>query len=299
LSNVPGELTMPFRLRPQLVERVWGSLDLRPWYDVQSAKAIGEAWLTGDGCEIESGPLAGKTLGEVFHDNGAKFPLLVKMLFPQDKLSVQVHPDDADAARLGAGTEAKTECWYILHAQPGASVALGLKLGVDTAAVRAAIVDGSLEALVEQVPVSAGDMVYVPAGTIHAIGPGVVILEIQQNSDTTYRLYDYGRPRDLHLEKGLGVLKLETTAGKVAAKAMEGGVQLIRVPHFTVERYEVTDAEMEFAAVGGVQVVIALAGEGFVRGEGGEVELKAGEAVVVPQGGFAVRGSASVVRCRV
>jgi mannose-6-phosphate isomerase len=176
-------------------------------------------------------------------------------------------------------------------------VALGLNPGVDVAAVRAGIETGTLEELVAQVPVSAGDMVYVPAGTIHAIRPGVVILEIQQNSDTTYRLYDYGRPRELHLEKGLDVLKLETEAGKVAAKAVEGGVQLIRVPHFTVERYEVTDAELEFAAVGGAQVVIALAGEGVVRGVGGEVEMKAGEAVVVPEGGFGVRGSGSVVRC--
>jgi mannose-6-phosphate isomerase len=309
VNNVSSGLKMPFRLRPELVERVWGSHDLRPWYEVQSEKAIGEAWLTGDACLVETGPLAGETLFAAF----GKFPLLVKMLFPQDKLSVQVHPDDADAARLGAvaasasaasisKVEAKTECWYILHAEPGASVALGLRPGVDTAAVRAAIEDGTLEALVEQVPVSAGDMVYVPAGTIHAIGPGVVILEIQQNSDTTYRLYDYGRPRELHLEKGLGVLKLETEAGKVAAKAIEGGVQLsgtelIRVPHFTVERYEVTGAELEFAAAGGAQVVIALEGEGVVRGEGGEVALKAGEAVVVPHGGFAVRGSASVVRC--
>ncbi len=298
MSHVSDKGKTPFRLRPELVERVWGSHDLRPWYGVQSAKAagtpIGEAWLTGDGCAIETGTLAGKTLGEAL---GGKFPLLVKMLFPQDKLSVQVHPDDADAARLGGGTEAKTECWYILHAEPGASVALGLKPGVDVAAVREGIESGTLEALVEQVPVSAGDMVYVPAGTIHAIGPGVVILEIQQNSDTTYRLYDYGRPRELHLEKGLDVLKVETEAGKVAAKAVEGGVQLIQVPHFTVERYEVQDAELEFAAVGGAQAVIALAGEGVVRGAGGEVELKAGEAVIVPEGGFAVRGRAVVVRC--
>jgi mannose-6-phosphate isomerase len=290
---MPGAAKPPFRVRPQLVERVWGSHDLRPWYAVHGAKAIGEAWLTGDGCEIETGPLAGDTLAAAF----GKLPLLVKMLFPQDKLSVQVHPDDADAARLAAGTEAKTECWYILHAEPGASVALGLKPGLNLAAVRGAIEGGTLEQLVQQVPVSAGDMVYVPAGTIHAIGPGVVILEIQQNSDTTYRLYDYGRPRELHLEQGLDVLKLETAAGKVPAKAIEGGTQLIKVPHFTVERYQLTAAELEFAATEGAQVVIALSGEGTVRSLGGEVELKAGEAVVVPQGGFAVRGSASVVRC--
>jgi mannose-6-phosphate isomerase len=246
---------------------------------------------------VEAGPLAGKTLGEVWSGEAAgKFPLLVKMLFPQDKLSVQVHPDDAHAARLGAGAEAKTECWYILHADKGATVALGLKPGVDVAAVRAAIADETLESLVENVPVSAGDMVYVPAGTIHAIGAGVVILEIQQNSDTTYRLYDYGRPRELHLEKGLGVLKRETDSGLVKAKAIDGGTRLISVPHFTVERYEVK-GERQFASAGGAQAVIALAGEGVVRSVVGEVELKAGEAVIVPGGSFAVAGNASVVRC--
>jgi mannose-6-phosphate isomerase len=287
----------PFRLKPELVERVWGSHDLRPWYDVESEKAIGEAWLSGDGCAIEDGPQAGRTLGELWSgESGGRFPLLVKMLFPQDKLSVQVHPDDAHAARLGAGTEAKTECWYILQADKGATVALGLKPGTDVEAVRAAIADETLESLLEHVPVVAGDMVYVPAGTIHAIGPGVVILEIQQNSDTTYRLYDYGRPRELHLDKGLSVLKLKTDAGLVKAKAIEGGIELIAVPHFTVERYEVK-GEQAFASTGGAQVVIALAGEGVVRGAEGEVALQAGEAVVVPGGAFAVNGSASVVRC--
>jgi mannose-6-phosphate isomerase len=287
----------PFRLKPELVERVWGSHDLRPWYDVQSEKAIGEAWLSGDACVIESGPLAGKTLGDVSHDGAVgKFPLLVKMLFPQDKLSVQVHPDDAHAARLGA--EAKTECWYILEAEQGATVALGLKPGTDIEAVRTAIGDGTLEALVENLPVRAGDMVYVPAGTIHAIGGGVVILEIQQNSDTTYRLYDYGRPRELHLEKGLSVLKLQTDAGLVQAKAIEGGTELIRVPHFTVERYEVK-GERAFAATGGAQVLIALTGEGVVRSADNALALQAGEAVIVPAGagGYSVNGTATVVRC--
>ena len=283
----------PFRLKPELVERVWGNHDLRPWYPVESDKAIGEAWLSGDGCVIESGPMAGKTLGEAV----GKFPLLVKMLFPQDKLSVQVHPDDAHAARLGAVTEAKTECWYILQAEPGATVALGLKPGVDVEAVRAAIEGGTLESLVENVPVAAGDMVYVPAGTIHAIGPGVVILEIQQNSDTTYRLYDYGRPRELHLEKGARVLKLTTDAGLVTAKAVEGGVELIRVPHFTVERYEVS-GERSFKRAAGAEVLIALAGNGSVESDGDEVGLLPRQAVIVPAGSgeYRLRGKVSVVR---
>ncbi len=278
-----------------MVERVWGSHDLKPWYPVESETAIGEAWLSGDACVIETGPLAGKTLHEAL---GGRFPLLVKILFPQDKLSVQVHPDDANAARLGGGTEAKTECWYILQAAPGSVVALGLKLGTDVSSVKSAIENGTLEQLVESVPVSAGDMVYVSAGTIHAIWPGVVILEIQQNSDTTYRLYDYGRPRELHLEKGLEVLKPATDAGKVAAKAVAGAVELISVPHFTVLKYELKSEVREFAAKG-AECLIALKGDGVVECVGEDVALKAGEAVVVPRGvaRYSVQGTVELVRC--
>jgi mannose-6-phosphate isomerase len=290
-----SEQVGPFRLKPMMVERVWGSHDLKPWYPVESEKAIGEAWLSGDECVVETGPLAGKTLHEAV---GGKFPLLVKILFPQDKLSVQVHPDDAHAARLGGGAEAKTECWYILQAEPGATVALGLKPGVSAASVKSAIEDKTLEELVESVPVSAGDMVYVSAGTIHAIWPGVVILEIQQNSDTTYRLYDYGRPRELHLDKGLEVLKPETDAGKVTAKAVAGATELISVPHFTVLKYELKSEVREFAAKG-TECLIALKGEGVVECEGEDVALKTGEAVVVPAGvkTYTVQGAVELMRC--
>jgi mannose-6-phosphate isomerase len=290
-----SERVGPFRLKPVMVERVWGSHDLKPWYPVTSEKAIGEAWLSGDDCVVETGPLAGKTLYEAM---GGKFPLLVKILFPQDKLSVQVHPDDAHAARLGGGTEAKTECWYILQAEPGATVALGLKPGITAENVKSGIEDGTLEQMVESVPVSAGDMVYVSAGTIHAIWPGVVILEIQQNSDTTYRLFDYGRPRELHLDKGLEVLKPETDAGKVTAKAVAGAMELISVPHFTVLKYELKSEVREFAA-NGAECLIALKGDGFVECDGEDVALKAGEAVVIPAGVamYSVQGTVELVRC--
>jgi mannose-6-phosphate isomerase len=277
-----------------MVERVWGSHNLKPWYPVESEKAIGEAWLSGDDCVIETGPLAGKTLSAAI----GKFPLLVKILFPQDKLSVQVHPDDAHAARLGGGTEAKTECWYILQAEPGSTVALGLKPGTSAEAVKQAIGDGTLESLLEHVPVSAGDMVYVSAGTMHAIGAGVVILEVQQNSDTTYRLYDSGRPRELHLEKGLEVLKLETDAGKIAAKAEAGATELIKMPHFTVLKYALGNESREFAGKG-AECLIALKGDGVVEWNGEDVALKAGEAVVVPAGvsRYVVQGTVELVRC--
>jgi mannose-6-phosphate isomerase len=299
----------PFRLKPALVERVWGSHNLQPWYRVQSDAAIGEAWLSGDQCIIEGGPLKGKTLDEAAAQlgkdllgslPGPHFPLLVKILFPQDKLSVQVHPDDAHAARLGGTAQAKTECWYMLQTDLGATVALGLKPGTTVEGVRESIAAGTLEGLLEHVPVEAGEMVYVSAGTMHAIGPGVVILEIQQNSDTTYRLYDYGRPRELHLERGLEVLKTATDAGKIAPKPISGGTELIAVPHFTVERYSLFSGERRFTAHAG-ECLIPLSGNGLVESAKGDVQLLPGEAVIVPAsvGEYSVQGSAELVRCYV
>ena len=129
----------PFRLKPWFSERVWGKKDLRPWYaDTGTTELVGEAWLTGPQCIVDTGPLMGRTLGSLTSELGGEFPLLVKLLFPADKLSVQVHPDDAQARALGE-TRGKTECWYVLEAEPGAAVALGLKDGADAAKVRAAI----------------------------------------------------------------------------------------------------------------------------------------------------------------
>src|ERR1019366_8969777 len=191
--------------------------DLRPWSAATgTTEPVGEAWLTGPESVVETGAMAGRTLAAVAAEagegllgggGGAEFPLLVKLLFPNDKLSVQVHPDDAQAQAMGQ-PRGKTECWYVLEAAPGATIALGLRPGATPEAVRAGIANGTLEELVEQVPVSVGDMVFVDAGTVHAIGPGVVLLETQQTSDTTFRMYDYGRPRELHVEDGLRVMKL-------------------------------------------------------------------------------------------
>jgi mannose-6-phosphate isomerase len=272
----------PFRLKPWFSERVWGKKDLRPWYaDTGTTELVGEAWLTGPQCVVETGVFAGRTLASVAAELGGEFPLLVKLLFPAEKLSVQVHPDDAQARALGE-TRGKTECWYVLEAEPGAAVALGLKPGVDAEAVKAAVVDGNMESLLEWVPVSVGDMLFVDAGTVHAIGPGVVLLETQQTSDVTYRLYDYGRPRELHLEKGLQVIKPKTAAGKVAPKVMDGFTRLIEKRYFVVDRFdfgEVTEASVLFDGPG---CLVGLAGRAVVSTAGGETVLNPGQAVIVP-----------------
>src|SRR5271155_2660503 len=236
----------PFRLAPYFRTRIWGFHDLSPWFDYKTdGEPIGEVWLTGEMCKAATGEFAGQSLQAITDAHGPEllgtafgdeeFPLLVKMLFPKEKLSVQVHPDDAMAQSYG-DPRGKTECWYALDAKPGAEVALGIKPGVEPEKVRAAILNSTLEDLLECVPVEKQDMIFVDAGTVHAVGPGVVLLETQQNSDLTYRMYDYGRPRELHVDRSMEAMRLKTGAGKVKPVVEDGCAKLIDVPYFRVDR---------------------------------------------------------------
>lgn len=298
----------PFRLRPFFSERVWGRSSLAPWYaETGTSELVGEAWLTGPQSIVETGDLAGRTLREVASERSAdllgrgdakEFPLLVKILFPNDKLSVQVHPDDAEAQAMGQ-PRGKTECWYVLEAEPGAAVALGLKPGSTADRIRAAVADGTLEDLMELVPVTAGDMVFVDAGTVHAIGPGVVLLETQQTSDTTFRMYDYGRPRELHLEQGIAVTKLKTRAGKVQPRLMDGFTRLIEEQYFTVDRFDLSAGEVRLS-MDGPGCLVGLRGSAAVVFGRDHVDFAPGQAVVVPAGEdvtVTTAARASFVRC--
>jgi mannose-6-phosphate isomerase len=281
----------PFRLAPWFSPRPWGRMDLRPWYsETGKTEPVGEAWLTGPESIVETGALAGSTLAAVVAENGraivgaldAEFPLLIKLLFPNDKLSVQVHPDDVHAQEMGQ-PRGKTECWYVLEAEPNASIALGLKQGATADAVREAIAGGTLEELMQWVPVNVGEMIFVDAGTVHAIGPGVVLLETQQTCDVTFRMYDYGRPRELHVEQALKVMRAKTDAGKVAAREMDGFTRLIEQKYFTVDRYDVAAGDAATIDGGVPTCLVGLRGAAEVEWDGGEpVDLRAGQAVVVP-----------------
>jgi len=288
----PGEARLAaFRVGPKFAARIWGKDSLQPWYgETGIAGKVGEAWLTGPECVVETGDRAGTTLGEMAKlypgqlGNG-EYPLLVKMLFPNEKLSVQVHPDDLEAQKIGLA-RGKTECWYVLEADPGATVACGLKPGVEVEDVRKAVGDGTLEALLEWLPVTVGDMVFVDAGTVHAIGPGVVLLEVQQTCDVTYRLFDYGRPRELHLDDGLAVVKL---------KKFDGFTRLIETEYFVVDRFELKAGETIEMPMDGIGCVAGLRGGAAVNA----VEFGAGQAVVVPEGSVTVstKAGATIVRC--
>lgn len=157
-----------------------------------------------DRLPAEFDPPEGKRIGEVWFEGPPGLPLLAKYLFTSEKLSVQVHPDDEQARSMGLAG-GKSECWYVVEADPGASIGLGLKAEATAEALRASALDGSIERLLDWREVRAGDFYFVPAGIVHAIGGGLALLEFQQNSDVTFRLYDYGRPRELHLDEAITV----------------------------------------------------------------------------------------------
>ena len=289
----------PFLITPRFVTRIWGSKDLRPWYDcVATGDPIGEVWLTGDDCLVETGAHAGKTLRALFASESQSLlgtdapspdsPLLLKVLFAHAKLSVQVHPDDTMAQKYG-DPRGKTECWYAMAADPGAQVACGLKAGVTLEQVRQETQDGSLEESLNLLDVAPGEMIFVDAGTVHAIWPGSVLLETQQNCDLTYRLYDYGRPRELHVEKSLEAIRLATSAGKVAPRALADRTVLLDAAYFKVERIPVTGSRTSDSLQGqaeaksGLAYLFAAAGTARLTGTDFKpVDLPARGVVAIP-----------------
>jgi len=293
----------PLLMAPHFDRRPWGARDLAPLYDRHARpgeEPIGEVWLTWDECRVVNGPFGGAKLGELCRRFGRdlvgtsapeseRFPLLIKFLFPREKLSVQVHPDDA-TAQLHNEPCGKTECWYVVEAEPGAQVALGLKAGTSFAEFERSIHENRAEQLLNWIDLARGDMIYVDAGTIHTLGPGSIILETQQNSDTTYRLYDYGRPRELHLERGMAAMKGTTAAGKAKPTVMDGCTRLIAAPCFVVERFDLDCERLLAGHPHSAQVLIATAGCGIVEdSDTGALAFARGDAIVIPAAVESVR----------
>lgn len=293
----------PLLMTPLFDPRPWGVHDLSPIYARRFAEKIGESWLTGDHCKVQNGPLAGRSLAELVSQyrrelvgeapaDDRRFPLLAKFLFPNEKLSVQVHPDDDHARAIGQPW-GKTECWYVAHARPGAEIGLGLKPGTTRPEFETAIRENRAEEFLNWIKVSAGDVIYVAGGTVHTLGPGSIIVETQQQSDTTFRLYDYGRPRQLHLQEGLRVIKEKGASGKVTPQPLadlDGNGNrtqpLVAAAYFVVERFDLqTDQEFEVSArdKSSAQILVAVDGAGRLQAPGCEaVHFAKGDAVVVP-----------------
>ncbi len=235
------------RLQPRLVAKPWGRRDLPAPY----------------------GPESAENIGEVIFDNpdGADAALLLKLLFTSQKLSVQVHPDDA-AARVRGHARGKDEAWLILAAEPGACIAFGLLEPMERTSLREAALDGSIERLLDWRTVQAGDVLYSPAGTIHAIGPGLSLAEIQQNLDLTYRLYDYGRPRPLQLDDAVAVADLGPAPDSAPTQMLgPNHVRLAGGAAFQVERLEGATMGTLAASSGQPLWLLPLAGDGLLDGE--------------------------------
>lgn len=207
--------------------------------------------------------------GEVWFDPPPALPdILIKYIFTSEKFSVQVDPSDADTEAAGIGRRGKEECWLITSAEPGASLAIGFKEELDAEAVRAAALDGSIEDLLVWHPVAAGDFFYIPAGTVHTIGAGVSLIEVQQTSDITYRLYDYGRPRELHLDEALAVAKLAPYDTKFRKRIAPAGSQLlVEGPHFELHYVDGSAGEDALAFTGQPALILPLEGSVSVGGE--------------------------------
>jgi mannose-6-phosphate isomerase len=312
----------PFRIEPAFVPRIWGARSLAPLYSEKSnlPEPIGEVWLTGVDCKVASGPFAGKTLGEAWRQmppewrgtrfaESGDFPILVKFIFPNDKLSIQVHPDDAYAAahEQAAGGRGKTEMWHVVQAESGANVLVGTKPGVTKQQFLEAIANRTVESLLERHSLYNGDTLFVPAGTPHTIGPGMILCEVQEYSDLTYRLYDFGRtdangkPRQLHVQKALDVLQCGKIAGgkipslpRYSGSYGKGGKRtlLSACRHFAVERWEFyksTDTFVFPKSIGAVpreglqfDIRIVLSGQGEMHWSEGSADFQASQCWFVP-----------------
>jgi mannose-6-phosphate isomerase len=317
------------KLRASLHETIWGGQRLREGAGktLPEGQLIGESWETADDARIIEGPHIGATLAAVVEAEGAdfigqrsatiygvRFPLLAKFIDAQQWLSVQVHPDDAYAAAHEGGKLGKTECWYILHAEPGAQIIYGVVHPVNSAEVRAAIERVELEALVQTIEVAPGDAMLVPAGTVHAIGAGIVLFELQEYSDVTYRLYDYGRlqsngkPRDLHIDRGLDVMTYDPSpAVKVTpvAEDMDGaGARrvLVACDYFVEEEVRISGHIGGEVTDSSLVILVNLEGAYTLQGgAGAAMTVRRGETVILPagMGSYTITGQARIIRAYV
>jgi mannose-6-phosphate isomerase len=319
--------SFPLRFHPVYQPYIWGGEKLRTRLGRRDTPEgiVAESWEISareDGMGVVAeGPLAGRTFQSLIESypreilgtrvTADRFPLLIKVLDAAQTLSVQVHPNDETAASFGG--EAKTETWYILEADPEACVYCGIAEGVSPEQFRAAIADNRLEPLLKKIPVKAGDAIFVPGGRVHAIAAGCLLLEVQQNSNTTYRIYDWGRVgadgkgRELHIDQALQVSIFAeeesalTPAIPLSAFAGLPREQVMVSPYFLLEKLSLTDTATLPACPESFQVLFAIDGDLEVSAGGETLQIPAGSSVLLPAaapaaGLHALKGPLHVMR---
>ena len=288
----------PIKFENLYYERIWGGKDLEKFRNNVPEGVIGESWdiachKNGTG-KVENGELKGKSFDEIIKIYGKKllgteidaeeFPLLIKLITAQDKLSVQVHPDDEYANRVEKDS-GKTEAWYVVDAEEGASLIVGTK-ECDKETFRKAINEGNLDPYLNKIPVKKGDFFYVQSGLVHAICEGVLIAEIQQNSDTTYRVYDYNRGREIHVEKALDVidfsLKGENSTGLLVKKEGYDKTYLCLGEYFTIQKYKINTSAKESSDEKRFYLFTCVEGNGVIKYNGGEEKILMGDSIFIP-----------------
>lgn len=311
----------PMKLVPFISETVWGGRRLIDEYSVKTDKRnAAEAWVMSahknGSSVIANGEFAGRCLREVYLEHpslGGKgcegfsdFPVLIKFIDAAADLSVQVHPDDAYCLKKGSGA-GKTESWYILDCEPGAYLLLGFEKEITREQFRDAIENGTLTEYVKKVPVKKGDFFFIEAGTLHAICKGILLAEVQQNSDTTYRIFDYnrlgldGKPRELHIEDSINVTNTTVYSNPCTPSTQDGVTELVSCPFFT-ER--VLDIDGEFSGVADSNSFVSLLvleGEGELCCAGETLSLKKGDSIFIPAdcGEYKINGALKVLETEV
>jgi mannose-6-phosphate isomerase len=264
------------KLATRQVAKPWGRAALPAPFANPGTEPIGEIWF-----EAQTGPA---------------LPLMIKYLFTSEKLSIQVHPGDGQARAMGLGS-GKEECWLVLDAEPGATLGIGTQRALSPTDLRAAALSGEIEALMDWKPVARGDFFYIPAGTIHAIGAGVSLIEIQQNADITYRLYDYGRPRELHLDDAVAVASAVPYSHPLQTRVDFAADQLlVDGPLFRVRLSG--DASDALAGTGPL-IVVPVSGHVTVQADSGAITVAAGECLAIdPQTSFETSDGARLLLAR-
>lgn len=311
----------PFLFRPSFKERIWGGKKLKKIFNCTGLGGnIGEAWVISDHPNgksvIINGELAGRTLDDLLQNcpdwfcgsHIKSFPLLVKLLDSNEDLSVQVHPDDEYAIRNENGESGKTECWYIIDSDPGAEIVFGHKAKIKKEFIEFSNEDKWNDLLV-RIPVQPGDFFLIPSGTVHAIGKGIVLLEVQQNSDITYRIYDYnrigldGKKRDLHLEKALNVINFDNSGynGKPDVTSKTGFKTILAsCKYFTVEKWLVKEP-YDLKSLDVFLLICIINGNGELLYEDGTLMLTMGSSIMIPanMGRYQIKGNMEAIACYV
>lgn len=320
----------PFKFKPVYKNYIWGGRSLERFRNDLPEGIVAESWEVSshpDGqSAVINGDYSGWTLTDLYRKEGRaiagnslsqkdaeRFPLLVKLIDAKNKLSVQVHPDDYYAGLYENGEYGKSEGWYIIEASPGAELIYGLTPGTSKESFRKALRKGNAENFLQSISVRAGDVINIPSGTIHAIGSGILLAEVQQNSNATYRVYDYnrvgtdGKKRPLHIKKALDVIDFHAEIHRVPSPGLkieiDGGSRKISLAnhYFALELYEINGIVKEDSSYERFYIYTFFSGKGKLDYTDGSINLSAGESVLVPGslGAYEIAGELTGMRCYV